>query len=97
MVRSNLEHAWKQIYEDVNKLYNDHSIPNMNRIKFLKKEMEYISLYVHKVLLSNLDIVRLQDTYEIVYFINPQGIWLENPESCQIVNHINTKFLRVKN
>ena len=49
--------------------------------------------------LNNLDIVKLQDINDIVYFINPQGIRtiLENPHSYQIVNHIYQKILKIKN
>ena len=48
---------------------------------------------------SYIEIIKLQDIYDIVYLINPQGIYtiLENPESYQIVNFIYQKYLKVKN
>ena len=44
--------------------------------------------------LSGLYIFKLQDIYEIVYFMNPQDIYkiLENPKSYQIVNFFYQKF-----
>ena len=75
-----------------------------------KKWLDYISedynffwdVYAQKInyrTLNDLDIVKLQDIYDIVYFINPQGIRtiLENSHSYQIVNHIYQKFLKIKN
>ena len=126
----------------MNEFCNEYRIPNKNRIKLFRKEMEYISLYIHDVLpmnyneqgihpndcsiskhtkffsrddslpvarkkwhdyilrdynyfwdfyshkinfrtLSDLEIVKLQDIYEIIYFMNPEGIHaiLGNPET----------------
>ena len=48
--------------------------------------------------LIDLEIVKLQDIYAIVYFINPEGIGsiLENNETNSLVNYIYQRFLKVK-
>ena len=42
--------------------------------------------------------VKLHDIYEIVYFINPEGIRviLENDDTNSLVNYIYQRFLKVK-
>ena len=150
-------HTWKQIYKDVNEFCNEYRIPNENRITLFRKEMEYISLYIHDVLplnyneqgihpndcsisrhtkifsknnslpvarkkwhgyivhdyeyfwdvyshkinyctLTDLEVVKLHDIYEIVYLINPEWIRviLENDETNSLVNYIYQRFLKVK-
>ena len=44
--------------------------------------------------LSDVEITKLLDIYEIVYYINPKGICtvLENPESYQIVTFVYQSF-----
>ncbi len=56
----------------------------------------------HKINFStllDLEIVKLQDIYVIVYFINPVGIWaiLQNQETNSLINYIYQRFLKVKN
>ena len=158
MVKNNFSHAWKQIYKEVNDFCNEYRIPNENRINLFRKEMEYVSLYIHDILpldyneqgihqndcsiskhtkffsrddslpvarkkwhdyilydynyfwdvyshkinfrvLSDSEIVKLQDIYEIIYFINPEGIRaiLGNPETNALVCYIYQRFLKVKN
>ena len=60
---------------------------------------DIFSQIVNCCTLSDIEIIKLQDIYEIVYFINPQGIRtiLENPEPYQIVDFVYQKFLKIKN
>ena len=106
---------------------------NEYRIPLFRKEMEYISMYIHDVLPLNyneqgvrpndqvawlhftslkiflgylftqdklliaLEIVKLQDIYEIVYFINLEGIHVILDKMKQInVKYIYQSFLKVK-
>ena len=156
--KNNFLHAWKEIYQDVNDLCNDFKVPNHRRIEFYRKELEYLSLYIHDVLplnyneqgihpndpsiskytkffskndsllearkkwydfilqdynyfwdvysnkinyrtLTDPEIVKLQDIYDIVYFINPDGIrtLLNTPDTHAIVNYVYQRFIKVKN
>ena len=58
-------------------------------------------MYSHKInyhTLTDLEVVKLHDIYEIVYFINPKGIRviLENDDTNSLVNYIYQRFLKVK-
>ena len=50
---SGVLHAWEQICKDVNEFCSEYRIPNENMITLFRKEMEYISLYIHDVLPLN--------------------------------------------
>ena len=158
LLKNNFSYAWKQIYKDVNDFCNEYQIPTENRGSLYRKELEYISLYIHDVLpmnyneqgihpndrsiskytkffsmndslpvackkwhdynlqyynffwdvyshkinyhtLSDLEIVKLQDIYEIVYFINPEGICviLGQNDTNILINYVYQRFLKVKN
>ena len=71
-------HAWKEIYQDVNKFYNDYSILNMILIKLFTKEIECIFLYVHSVLPLH---------------YNEQGIYPEDTSISKYNILFNTKIL----
>ena len=53
LLKNNFLHAWKYIYQDVNDLCNEFKVPNHRRIEFYRKELEYLSLYIHDVLPLN--------------------------------------------
>ena len=158
LLKNNFAHAWKEIYTDVNDFCNEYRVPNNQRIKLFRKEMEYLSLYIHDVLplnyneqgihpddpsisrytkffsendslfvarkkwhdfilddynyfwdvylykinyrtLIDTDIVRLQDLYNIIYFINPDGIrtLLNTPNTHLIINNVYQRYLKIKN
>ena len=57
--------------------------------------------YSHKInyhTLTDLEVVKLHDIYEIVSFINPEEICviLENNETNSLVDYIYQRFLKVK-
>ena len=158
LLKNNFTHAWKEIYTDVNDYCNEYCVPNNQRIKLFRKELEYLSLYIHDVLplnyneqgihpddtsisrytkifsendsllvarkkwhdfilqdydyfwdvysykinyrnLTDAEIVKLQDLYDIVYFINPEGIrtLLNTPDTHSIINYIYQRYIKVKN
>ena len=53
LLKNNFVHAWKQIYQDVNKYCNEYRVLYHKRVKLFRKKMEYISLYVNDALPLN--------------------------------------------
>ena len=49
--------------------------------------------------LTDSEIVKLQDIYDIVYFINPDGIrtLLNTPDTHAIINYVYQRYIKVKN
>ena len=59
-------------------------------------------IYLNKInyqTLTDLEIVKLQGIYDIVYFINPDGIQtlLNTPNTHAIINYVYQRYIKVKN
>ena len=69
---------------------------------YILRDYEYFwDVYSHKIkyrTLTDLEVVKLHDIYEIVYFINPEGICviLENDDTNSLENYIYQRFLKIK-
>ena len=60
---------------------------------YILRDYTFFYVYSHKInfsTLSDLEIVKLQDIYDIVYSINPEGIQaiLQNQETNSLINYI---------
>ena len=70
---------------------------------FILQDYNYFwDVYSNKInyrTLTDPEIVKLQDIYDIVYFINPDGIrtLLNTPDTHAIVNYVYQRFIKVKN
>ena len=49
--------------------------------------------------LPDTDIVKLQDLYDIIYFINPEGVGtlLNTPDTHSIINYVYQRYIKIKN
>ena len=59
-------------------------------------------IYLNKInyqTLTDLEIVKLQGIYDIVYFINPDGIrtLLNTPDTHAIINYVHQRYIKLKN
>ena len=69
---------------------------------YIFRDYEYFwGVYSHKInyrTLTDLEVVKLHDIFEIVYLINPEGIRviLENDDTNSLVNYIYQRFLKIQ-
>ena len=59
-------------------------------------------VYLNKIkycTLPDTNIVKLQDLYDILYFINPDGVGtlLNTPDTHSIINYVYQRYIKIKN